>query len=164
VPEGPKSGWRFVVDESMDASHVALFGSTVSPVIGVFQTLFAGNAGHFVPGNTGPDDVSIVCCGDVVEVVVTGGSVVVVAIEVPVVGGGRPLVEVVVADRREWVVDDDRNGVVVLEVDPVVEVEDDDPDATGRAAIDVHPPASRITIIPANARIPRTDLALIGSR
>jgi hypothetical protein len=32
-----------VVDDDMDASQVALFAFTGSPVIGVFQTLLEGN-------------------------------------------------------------------------------------------------------------------------
>jgi hypothetical protein len=39
-----------VLDESIAASHVALLELTGSPVMGVFQTLLAGNAGQFVPG------------------------------------------------------------------------------------------------------------------
>src|ERR1700722_16447437 len=38
----------------MLASHCAECGSTGRPVIGVFQTLSAGNAGQLVRGNTGP--------------------------------------------------------------------------------------------------------------
>jgi hypothetical protein len=38
----------------MDFSHVALWESTGRPVIGVFQTLSAGKAGHFVPGSVTP--------------------------------------------------------------------------------------------------------------
>jgi hypothetical protein len=43
-----------VVDASIEASQVELFALTGKPVIGVFQTLSAGNAGHAVPGRTVP--------------------------------------------------------------------------------------------------------------
>jgi DNA-3-methyladenine glycosylase len=39
-----------VLDESMAANHVALSALTGRPVMGVFQTLLAGNAGQLVPG------------------------------------------------------------------------------------------------------------------
>jgi hypothetical protein len=42
-----------VVEDDIDASHVALFALTGNVVIGVFQTLSAGKAGQFVPGNIG---------------------------------------------------------------------------------------------------------------
>jgi hypothetical protein len=38
----------------MAANQVALCESTGSPVMAVFQTLSAGNAGHFVPGSVTP--------------------------------------------------------------------------------------------------------------
>jgi hypothetical protein len=58
-------------------------------VIGVFQTLSAGNAGHFVPGMTVPTVASSVWRGAVVEVVETDGTV---------VAASRPFVEVVVEE------------------------------------------------------------------
>jgi hypothetical protein len=64
-----------VLDELMEASHLALFESTGRPVTGVFQTLSAGNAGHLVPGRSTPP--------------ATAGAVVLV------VGGGAWVVEVV---------------------------------------------------------------------
>lgn len=39
-----------MLDESIAASHVALLALTGRPVMGVFQTLLAGNAGQSVPG------------------------------------------------------------------------------------------------------------------
>jgi hypothetical protein len=39
----------------MEASHVALSAFTGRPVIGVFHTLSAGNAGQRVPGSVVPD-------------------------------------------------------------------------------------------------------------
>ena len=41
-------------DESIAASHDALFTSTGSVVIGVFHTLSAGKTGQFVPGRVVP--------------------------------------------------------------------------------------------------------------
>jgi hypothetical protein len=43
-----------VVDELIDASHVALMECTGSLLILVFQTLSYGNAGQLVPGIIGP--------------------------------------------------------------------------------------------------------------
>jgi hypothetical protein len=43
-----------VVEASIAASHDALLEFTGNPVIGVFQTLSAGNAGQFVPGMVVP--------------------------------------------------------------------------------------------------------------
>jgi hypothetical protein len=45
-----------VVDASIAASHVALSALTGNPVMGVFHTLSAGNAGQFVPGIVVPSD------------------------------------------------------------------------------------------------------------
>ena len=59
-PEGPKSGWRFVVALSMLASHAALCGSTGRLAIGVFQTLSAGNIGQLgAPGTGVPADADV---------------------------------------------------------------------------------------------------------
>ncbi len=48
-------------------------GRPAGPVIGVFQTLSAGKAGHFVPGKIVPVDKSS-AGGEVVEVVGAGGT------------------------------------------------------------------------------------------
>jgi hypothetical protein len=73
------------VDACIDPSHFALFGSTGSPVIGVFQTLPAGNAGHLVPGNSVPGVAGAVVVVVVGEgpsvVVVVGGQVSFVAVD-----------------------------------------------------------------------------------
>ena len=53
-PEGPKSGCRNVVELSMLASQVALFGSTGKPEMLVFHALSAGNIGQSVPGSVVP--------------------------------------------------------------------------------------------------------------
>jgi hypothetical protein len=42
----------------MAPSQVALWASTGSPVIGVFQTLSLGNAGQVVPGSVAPGGVA----------------------------------------------------------------------------------------------------------
>ena len=63
LPEGPKSGWRNVVEASIEASQVALSALTGRPVIGVFHTLSAGNAGHWVPGITVPTVCAAVLVG-----------------------------------------------------------------------------------------------------
>src|SRR5580658_592807 len=52
-PEGPKSGWRNVDDESMLASHWALWTSTGRDAMSVFQMLSAGNIGHPAAPGTG---------------------------------------------------------------------------------------------------------------
>jgi hypothetical protein len=52
-PDGPKSGWRFVVEEFMLASHCALCASTGSDEISVFHTLSDGNIGHVPAPGTG---------------------------------------------------------------------------------------------------------------
>jgi len=55
--------------EDIDASHVALLTATGSVVIGVFHTLFAGNAGQFVPGTSGPGTRADGLVGELVRLV-----------------------------------------------------------------------------------------------
>jgi hypothetical protein len=101
------------VDASIEASHVALSASTGSPVIGVFQTLSFGNAGHLVPGRSKAGSATVefvVGPGSVVEVV-TGTSRTVVDVEVVVVAADA---DVVATPRFEWSVESsasvDREG------------------------------------------------------
>ncbi len=80
-------------------SHLELSGSTGNPVIGVFQTLSAGNAGHVVPGMSRPPTPAgavVVVVGTaawLVDVVADGNVVVVVVVVVA-------FVVVVTAGRR----------------------------------------------------------------
>src|SRR5713226_3241186 len=46
----PKSGWRFVLPEFIEASHALLFGFTGSFEMSAFQMLSAGNTLQVVPG------------------------------------------------------------------------------------------------------------------
>src|SRR5581483_4428783 len=45
-PEGPQSGWMSCDGPPLEAIHAALWESTGSPLMSVFQTLSAGSAGH----------------------------------------------------------------------------------------------------------------------
>src|SRR5207249_2504461 len=50
-PEGPKSGWRFVLDALIDRSQAALWLFTGRRETSACQTLFAGKTRHFgAPG------------------------------------------------------------------------------------------------------------------
>ena len=92
VPTGSRANSDFHGLFGHFANQVALFESTGRPMIGVFQTLSAGKAGHFVPGITEPEVVS--STGGAVVDVDSGGE------EVVVVAAGRPVVEVVDAGAR----------------------------------------------------------------
>src|SRR5438270_2119734 len=46
----PKSGWRLVVEASIEASHASLFAFTGSFVISMFHMLSAGKTVQLVPG------------------------------------------------------------------------------------------------------------------
>jgi hypothetical protein len=56
-----------VDDEFIAASHVELFAFTGRPVIGVFHTLSAGNAGQLVPGSVVPATFAVTFEPDNIE-------------------------------------------------------------------------------------------------